>query len=204
VESGLTTALAGFQYKVASYGSWFSINAGGTNTFGNDTAIAAIQGTVDLLTAEGRPGPYLLAGHSMGWCDLMNWARLNPTRVKGAMCMYGLMDLNEQFTANRALGDGNNGTAVINAAYGGAYDPVAMGPTRSPAQFIPTTLSDKPMWGFVAMDDPLVPPQSLIDFDTANANFTLKTFPTGGHASPTVQQALLTTEFATFMSQMAA
>lgn len=201
-DTALKNGLAVPHTEMAKYGSWWSIHAGGTDTFGNDTAVTSIQGTVDLLTAEGYPGPYLLYGASMGFCDLMNWARLNPNRVKGFLNMYGLYDLNDAYARNIDLA-GTPSQTAINAAYGGAYDPVAMGPTRNPIQFMDAI--GKPIQGFIGTADALIPPNPFMTASAAHGPMWQSKLIQGTDHSPaTVQAAFLTDEYKAFMAQMAA
>lgn len=107
--------------RTVEHGAVLSIHAGGTGTFGNDTAVASIDAAVEAYkTAFGpRQLPVLLIGLSMGFCDLLAWARTRPGDVIGAMGVVPLADLTEQWTANRDLGGGVLGRDQIDLAYGG-------------------------------------------------------------------------------------
>lgn len=135
VVSSLTGETGVMLKKMGAQFPTMSVNAGGTNTFGNDTARNSITATLAAYRSMYKhTKKVVLVGLSMGFCDLMSWAQAHPTEVAGVVGCVGLADLDEQWNANRDLG-GVFAQPTINAAYGGAYSTTTHGPTRSAMQF---------------------------------------------------------------------
>lgn len=158
VASSLTGETGKMLRKVGKVAPVLSLNAGGTNTFGNDTAIAAIDASLAALRAKwGYPADrkVVLCGLSMGFCDLMAWAAARSDQVAGMVGCVGLADLDEQWTANREVETGVGATGLINAAYGGAYNPAVHGPMHSAMQF--TQSMPFPVTYFYSLTDELIP-----------------------------------------------
>lgn len=119
VESSLAGETGAMLRKLGAVAPTLSIGAGGTSTFGNDTAVAAVEASMEGFRAIwGATRKVTLVGLSMGFCDLMGWARQHPDEVAGAISVVGLTDLTEQWTTNRDLGGGVLARPTIDAAYG--------------------------------------------------------------------------------------
>lgn len=140
-----------------------AIDAGGLSTWGNDTAIAAIDDAVTWFEAEkGVEGPYILVATSMGFLDLMAWARQNLSNVLCAVAGQGAPNLGIAVTNPIDMGDGTTSATRVNAAYGGTYSAVTHGPTHDPMLY-----GDEltfPILYFSASDDTFVPPSLATDF----------------------------------------
>jgi dienelactone hydrolase len=110
--------------------SFLSIESGGTATFGNDTAIQAIEQAVAWSEAQGRTGPFLFAGTSMGAMDMLNYIRTHQDKVAAFVGFTPGVNLSGAVAENR-----QGLAAAANAAYGGAYSAAVHGPTHDPTTF---------------------------------------------------------------------
>lgn len=161
-----------------------SVNAGGTDTFGNDVAINSIDAALTAMRARWlHTRKVVLVGLSMGFCDLMAWAQAHPNAVAGVVGCVGLTDLTEQWTTNRDLGGGVFAKPVIDAAYGGAYVPATHGPTHSPMEF--TANMPFPVTYFYGTADALIPTASSLQYD-ALPNVTAYDLGAVAHGSPAI------------------
>lgn len=187
-----------FHRKVALASPALSIEAGGYNTMGNDVAIASIEATAQAFRTQFGPRqpPFTLIGLSMGFCDLMAWARTHQDQVAGVIGCVGLSDLTEQWTANRDLGSGYMGQAEINTAYGGLYVPATHGPTHSPIEYAGDC--DFPITYFYSTNDPLIPPSSALAFGEL-PNVELVNLGAVGHGNLAIQK---THEHPSFLSKV--
>jgi pimeloyl-ACP methyl ester carboxylesterase len=135
---------------------------GGAYTFGNQSAVDAVDDAYDyLVSAWGCTGPALLVAGSMGMTVALNYAKRFPTRVKAIAGAIPLTHLTGLYVS------GVGQAANIDAAYGGTYDPVLEGALWDPAQFVRNEVSnDLRMKVWYATDDPLVFPVYTTEFLT--------------------------------------
>lgn len=110
--------------------SFLSIDSGGVDTMGNDVAIAAIDQAVAWSEAQGRTGPFLIGGTSMGFADMSNWVRTHQEKVAGIIGFCPAVNLTGVWQTDRG-----GFASVVNAAYGGLYDPAVHGPLHDPTLF---------------------------------------------------------------------
>ncbi len=185
-----------------------SIDAGGTSTFANDTAIAAVESAVNWYTSafgagtNGRPLPILLVGTSMGFGDLMAWARTRPGDVIGAIGTLPLVDLTAVYNRNPDLGGGTMAQTAINAAYGGTYVAGTHGPTHNPVEFADELTF--PIKLFYSTDDPLVPTGDITAFQAAAADCTTYSLGAHAHNVTALEAAAEHTAFNDFIAELRA
>lgn len=158
----------------------YSINAGGTDTWGNDAAITAVGNAISWLRgANGFANAaekVLLMGHSMGGLVALNYAHNHPGDV--AAIIGGAIATDLDYWHN----DPTYG-AGVDTAYGGNYavnsvdhDPVHDYVAGFP---IPTRL-------YGAVDDPLIPNAQLHTFYDqlpAGSKAGMFDLPSGGHTA---------------------
>lgn len=145
----------------------FSIDAGGYATFGSDTAIEAIDQAVAWMASKGRPGPFLLVGSSMGFCDLMAWARTHQKQVLGAIGIVPAVNIDYLYEHNVPVSD-TTGRVLLDAAYPPGYVPEVHGAFHSPHRYAGSIKF--PVRVFYASDDPLIPPQQVVDYANSLPN----------------------------------
>lgn len=180
--------------KMTKTHSFLSIEAGGTSTFGNDTAIQAIDQAVAWSEAQGRVGPFLLVGCSMGFMDLMAWARTHQAKVAGVIGITPATNLSEARASNRT-----GHQAAIDAAYGGLYDPVVHGPTHDPMQY--AAQLNFPIQLFAAADDAVTLLTDVQNFAALAPNASVVNLGnSGGHAKASVDAATKRPEFDLFIA----
>lgn len=120
-----------------------SVDMGGINTYGNDTAMSRIDDAITYAQANGgRSGAVQMLGTSMGGGAAMVYAKRTPANVKSVTVTSALCSLNDFKTNNRA---GIGGTAV-DAAYGGSYSDGVYGATKSPVLFASSLTVPGQMW----------------------------------------------------------
>lgn len=111
---------------------------GGTDTWGNDTAIARLTEAKTYLQGaawNAKAGTVLLLGQSMGALAMLNWARQNLASVAAAVGLVPVSDLNDVYANNRG-----GFAAGIDTAYGGSYVDSTQKALHNPAYF--ATLGD--------------------------------------------------------------
>lgn len=201
--SALTGETGAMLRGVAAELPTLSIEAGGLNTFGNDAAIAAIEAAAQAFRTKHGPRtpPFFLIGLSMGFADLLAWARQHPTEVAGAIGVVGLTDLTEQQSANRDLGGGVMGAAAINAAYGGAYVPATHAPTHSPIAYAASLPFEIDY--FYGTADALIPTSSALAF-SALPNVTGHDIGPVAHGTPAIAASRLHPAFGEAVRRAAA
>ena len=174
-----------------------SIDSGGTATFGNDTAIAANEEAVNWILADGSDTEYraardpslLLVGVSMGFMDLMAWARTHQDKVAAAIGFVPAVNL----SGLPAL------SGQIDAAYGGDYDPNTHGPTHDPMMYADEL--EFPIIILGSSDDTTTTSSDHAAFAAAAPNCQYVNLgATGGHAASTVIAATARTELAEFIA----
>jgi pimeloyl-ACP methyl ester carboxylesterase len=111
-----TLAAAGFTMVAA--------DLGGVQTYGNDTAVAAVEAARLLLVSLGCGPKVALLGGSMGNLTSFAYARAYPTRVAGIIGVMPASDIND-LRDNDRLGS----RSLIDTAWGVTY-PSAL-PTRA-------------------------------------------------------------------------
>lgn len=123
----------------------FAIDGGGPATWGNDTAIAAIDQAVAYMRGTlGVYGAVVAVGYSMGGADAMNWTARRPADAAGFLGIAPISDLDAAHAGQFA--------AVIDAAYPGGY-PVGHDPTSDLAG----QLAARPWRAYYATDDATIP-----------------------------------------------
>lgn len=156
---------------------------GGTNTWGNDTAIARVEDAVTYLRSGwGQGGPVVLVGISMGNLSAMAYALANPDDVAAIASVIPALDLNDLVT-NRGMG------AAINPAYGGAYNDGTDGPTHSPVLFA-ADLPAVPIKLWYASDDPLCVASTVTAFVAARPSTVTVNVGALGHSDAAVAAAV--------------
>lgn len=136
------------QRGIAEHATVHLGDLGGTNTWGNDTAIDRTDSAKAYLEADwAQVGPVPLIGISMGVLTAMAYALANPTKVLCIAAVIPALDLND-LKVNRGL------AAAIDPAYGGTYDNATDGPTHSPVMFA-DDLPDIPIRLWTASNDPV-------------------------------------------------
>lgn len=178
-----------------------SIDAGGIDTFGNDTAIAAVGNAVSWIRTAGsepyrrlaRSGPVVLVGTSMGFMDLLAWARVNQVDVAAAIGLFGAVDLTAGY--NRA---DVTMKADIDAAYGGTYVPATHEATHSPMAYAASL--GFPILYFHSPTDTLVPSAEAAAFVDAVPNgIFVGDVGMDGHSTETIAAAADRAELVAFI-----
>lgn len=129
---------------------------GGPSTWGNDTAMAAMDAAYAYLTTTGgaKPGKVLLNGGSMGTLTMLNWTKRNPTKVAGITCALpavSLTDLHDNRYVD-APGTTNPIRTLIETAYGGAAGYASAVATHDP-NLTPSAFTGIPMRLYYSTDD---------------------------------------------------
>lgn len=161
---------------------FITTDAGGVNTFGNDTALTSVTNAFNHLVAQGcHPSRVMLAGVSMGNLVNMSWARANLSKVAAILGMIPAMNITAAHAENRG-----GYTASINAAYGGAYSEAVYGATHNPATF-KAQLAGIPFKAFYSTNDTQVLPAEVLDV-VAGIGASASAVPMGavGHLSDAV------------------
>lgn len=160
-----------------------SIDAGGTQNWGNATGVArAGDGRTHLQgTRAAKAGTVLVVGASMGAVTALNYAKANPTHVAAVVGLIPCVDLNDMVTNDRG-GLASN----INTAYS-TYSEATHGPTSNPANYaaslsVPTQL-------YYASDDTTAIPGAVTAFDTACASATAISVGALGHTQAAIDAA---------------
>jgi pimeloyl-ACP methyl ester carboxylesterase len=129
-----------------------AIDAGGASTWGNDTAIAAIQTDVSVLTGTtvgAKSDKVFIYGGSMGAITALNWARQHPTMIGAIALTIPALDLDNIYQNNKG-----GFQASIGTAYGVAYPTAIPGlTTHSPVAY-PTDVTF-PLKLWASSDDPI-------------------------------------------------
>jgi len=181
--------------RVAQYCAVLAGDYGGTATFGNDTAVAAIgDGVSWLQTAHGITGPFVLVGSSMGFLDVMAWAKQNAANVAGIVGVQPAVDLTTAWEDPAY-------TADINAAYGGAYSPAVDGPDHDPMQFVASLAA--PIRTFYGDLDTLVTPQQQIDFAALGQDCVATSTGQYGHDAAQITASSEMPELHSFLAALA-
>lgn len=130
---------------------------GSFSTWGNDLFLSRMDSV--MAYAEARWAKVYAVAASMGVCDVLNWIRRHPGRLKGATLAAGVCKLG-------ALYDRGGGwDAIINTAYGSAAAFAAERPYRDPFLWSTTHTRD-PLQLWYSGNDTLVLPSDVIEFAT--------------------------------------
>lgn len=131
----------------------------GGDAFGNDIAMGHINAALAYIRANYNASndPPVIMGSSMGGCTALNYALDND--VTAVAAIIPLTDLTKAWEEN-TLGL----TSVINAAYGGVYDPVTEGPINDPIMFAAAMDPTIPIALFVSTNDPYLPNSTAHEF----------------------------------------
>jgi predicted alpha/beta hydrolase family esterase len=132
-------------------------DAGGASTWGNDTAMTALDGAFGYITSQ--PGvatdKIFLYGGSMGCLTVCNWAMRNPTKVKGIILELPAVSLQDLHDNRQLVSPGDIG-ALIETAYGGNAAYLTALPSRDPNTTANrTTLSAFPFQIWYSTNDPI-------------------------------------------------
>ena len=157
--------------KTARIGSAYPAVAGdngGTQTWGNDTAMTRLGGYLAALAA--RPDAsddYALIGDSMGGIVSLNYAAQATRKPKAIVLTIPVMNP-EDIRANNRSGY----AALLNAAYGGTYNEATLGATKNPHTMrAAAKLKGIPMLIFYGAKDTLCLPQFAEEFAAADPAF---------------------------------
>lgn len=128
------------------------------NSMGNDTAI----GNVDdfrtwMQTMGAKSGKVAMFGTSMGAITSLNYAYAHPENVSCVAAIIPAVDLN-YFANNPAS------SALVNAAYGDAYDDDTDGLTHNPAKYAADFPTDIPVHLWYSTGDNTVPYAQVEEF----------------------------------------
>lgn len=177
--------------------SVLSIDSGGTATFANDTAIQAIDQAVAWSEAQGRTGPFLFAGTSMGAMDTLAWIRTHQNKVAGFIGFCPGVNLSGGVAEDR-----QGIAAAAHAAYGGAYNPAVHGPTHDPTMYA-AELVDVPILLLYSSNDTLTTPADMAAFDAAAPDCRLVNCgAVGDHNKAAVTAACARPEIAAFLAEI--
>lgn len=144
----------------------------GGDTWGNDTGMARVADSLDLLRNLGVEGPVALVGMSMGVGVALNYALRNPEDVA---CVAGVIPLTDIASTLWFA------SASVNAAYPPAYDDDVHGPDRSPVQFAADLDADLPIHLWAASDDIYTPYATAQAFVAARPQTELTNVGALGH-----------------------
>lgn len=176
--------------------SVLSIDAGGNATFGNDVAIEAIGQAVAWSEAQGRTGPFLFVGTSMGFMDLCAYLRTNQNNVAGLIGFTPGANLSGAVAENR-----QGLAAAAHAAYGGLYDPAVHGPTHNPIDFADEL--DFPIMTLCSSNDTLTTLADCAAFNAAAPNsIGIDLGPVGDHNQAAVTAACQRPELLDFIQSV--
>lgn len=112
------------------YGIWLlSTDTGGTQTWGNTAAMAAMDQAFAWLQNQSgvKRGKVAIAGGSMGGINALVWAAANPEKVSCISIYIPVINLTDIWANNRG-----GFRDIINGCYAGAYDPQTMESFKSP------------------------------------------------------------------------
>lgn len=128
--------------------------------WGNDLHRQRIEDAVSFLSTRWgfNNDQVTLMGGSMGVLGIMQYARVNPTRVRNMVGIIPALDLQSLMSS---------ASADINAAYGGAYNDATHGPLHSPVQFADELDEDIPITLFTASNDTITLPSTATAFVSA-------------------------------------
>lgn len=182
--------------KLPKTHSVLSIDSGGTATFANDTAIQAIDQAVAWSEAQGRTGPFLFAGCSMGFMDLAAWIRTHQDKVAGFIGFTPGCNLTDAIVSNRG-----GLAAAGHAAYGGAYSAEVHGPTHDPMMFADEL--DIPILMLYSSNDTLTLPSDMTSFAANAPNCELVNCgPVGDHNAAAIAAACARAELTAFIQEV--
>lgn len=136
----------------------------GGQLWGNDTAIGRLDEAWAYLQSKGAVSSQVfLLGISMGALLVLNWARLNLSKVRAICLLTPGIDLANIHDVTRL-----DLTAEIDAAYGGSAGYMAALPTHSPSQYAAALAGGPPIRSYYSTDDPSITPQTVLDFSAAS------------------------------------
>lgn len=150
----------------------------GGETWGNDTGITRIGQQLDYLASTwGATRPAILIGCSMGALNALAFTLAQPHRVAAVAAVIPALDL-------ASLHADVTFTALINAAYGGAYNDGVHGPTHSPVQFAASLPARLPIGLFTSSNDPYCLPATAAAFMAARPNTYRENLGAVSHSVP--------------------
>lgn len=139
---------------------------GGASTYGNDTAIAALDANWTWMSTAllgVSTDKVVLFGGSMGCQVNANWARANKTKVAAIVNVIGIPDVEAARAANRAGVD----QAAVETAYTNNAGWQAARPTHNPQEYAAADLSGFPILDFYSDDDPHSTPTEHLAYKAA-------------------------------------
>lgn len=155
---------------------------GGAQTWGNNTAISRVGEAKTWLEAGvgAVAGPVVLMGASMGALAVLNWARQHPSLVSAVVVFIPVLDLQDVWANNY-----NGATALINAAYGGAYVDATERAVHNPLyQSTVGDHRDYPIQIWFSDNDPVALPTFVEQFvDNVGSTATAHSMGSIGHTS---------------------
>lgn len=170
------------QRGIAEYATVHLGDLGGTNTWGNSTAVARVASAVAYLRSTwDQDGPVVLVGISMGTLSAMAYTLANPTEVAAVAAVIPALDLND-LKVNRGL------AGAIDPAYGGTYNNATDGPTHNPVLFA-ASLPAIPIQLWTASDDAVCVDSTADAFVTARPQTTRVDLGALGHSDAAVAAA---------------
>lgn len=122
--SAIYAAMVQYGYTV------LSCDLAGTQTWGNDTAMARIAEAKTYLQAQPKvsAGPVIMMGQSMGALNSLIYAKANPSNVICVIGMIPVIDVTDIHTNNRG-----GLASTINSCYSGGWSEATYGATKNPA-----------------------------------------------------------------------
>lgn len=156
------------------------VDAGGLTTWGNDTALAAVNDARTFLqgTLAAKAGKIVLLGGSMGSVLALNWLRANPTAVYCASLGLPIADVEDVRANNRG-----GAQAAIETAYTNNAGWQTARPTHNPAEYTADLIAaDVPIRFDYSTDDTIGLPALTLDLaDTLGDLATVDDYGAAGH-----------------------
>lgn len=165
---------------------------GGTQTWGNDTAMAAMTAAYNYLQTQPgvKPGKVAIIGGSMGGLNALVWAAANPTKVSAISIYIPVMSPSEIHDQNLVHGGvgyaqyvdmGYGGQGWVTATYRATKDPLYMAQQGA--------YKNLPIRIHYGLQDALCLPANPPAFKTAvGGNLVTINGVTGGHEEATELQ----------------
>lgn len=154
------------------------IDAGGTNTFGNDASLTSLSTAKTWLQSTGMAasGGIVVLGGSMGSIVALNWARANPSSVLCVEVALPIADVEAVRAADRGGFQSEIETAYTNNA---GWQTAR--PTHNPIEYA-ADISGIPIRLDVSSDDSVGSASEAQDFADEHGNTTLVVFGAAGHS----------------------
>lgn len=138
-------------------------DAGGTDNWGNSTAVTRIGQTATFLRGATwgahATDPLILFGQSMGAVTVLNWALGHLSDVACVVLFIPVLNVSDVVTNNRG-----GLAASVNSAYGGAWSEGTHGATSNPVTYA-ASLAGVPIQIWYANNDTTAIPGAVTAFD---------------------------------------